>query len=189
MNNVVVSYFVLFHAAQKPWNGLIIRLQAPKSFDPCRRSLYQALEMTRRKSKDSTRGKQSGSYALPGIKWDRYQQKKSFHSNVSSRRDQGCSHSRSGDLPPSWEIWNTNMATQISREICDVMGKRSIILAYYLAKRNSHKIGLQPASRFQLLFFYNATLQLFVNSLRTRKIVKSCYVRHDSESQTDICDN
>ena len=44
-NNVVVSYFVPFHVAQKPWNGLIIRLQAPKSFDPCRRNLYQALEM------------------------------------------------------------------------------------------------------------------------------------------------
>ena len=42
-NNVVVSYLVPFHAAQKSWNGLIIRLQAPKSFD--RRSLFQSLEM------------------------------------------------------------------------------------------------------------------------------------------------
>ena len=80
------------------------------------------------------------------LKWDRYQQKKSFHDNVSSRRDQGCSHSRSGDLPPSWKIWNTNMATQISREICDVMWKRSIRTGSISAKVVSvdciHVIGL-----------------------------------------------
>ena len=83
------------------------------------RSLSQALEMIA---------------ANPWIRpmefeWDRFQRNKSCHSNVSSRGNQGCSHNRSRDLPPSWKIWNSNMATQISREICDVMWKRSITYA------------------------------------------------------------
>ena len=125
-NNVVVSYFVPFHAAQKPWNGLIICLQAPKSFDPCHRSLSQALEMIAGNPRIRPVANSLDHTLCLELKWDRYQQKKSFQSNVSSRRDQGCSHSRSGDLPPSWKIWDTNVATQISREICDVMWKRSI---------------------------------------------------------------
>ena len=125
-NNIVVSYFVAFHAAQKPWNGLIICLQAPKSFDPCHGSLSQALEMIAGNPRIRPISNSLDHTLCLVLKWDRYQWKKSLHSNISSRRDQGCSHSRSSDLPPSWKIWNTNMATQISREICDVMWKRSI---------------------------------------------------------------
>ena len=100
-NNVVVSYFVPFHAAQKPWNGLIIRLQAPKSFDPCLRSLSQTLEMIAGNPRIRPVANSLDHTLCLELKWDRYQHKKSFHSNVSSRGDQGCSHNRSGDLPPS----------------------------------------------------------------------------------------
>ena len=128
-NNAVISYFVPFHAAHKTWNKLIICLQTPKSFDHCHRSLSQALEMIARNSWIWPVANSLDRTLCLELKWDRYQCKKSFHSNVSLCGDQGCSHNRSGNLPLSWKKWNTNMATQISREICDVMWKCSIHLS------------------------------------------------------------
>ena len=126
------------------WNGLIIRLQAPKSFDACPGSLSQALEIIAGNPRIRPVWNSLDHTLCLELKWDRHQRKKSFHSNVSSRRDQGCSHSLSRDLPPTskiWNTWNTNMATQNSRQICDVMWKRSI---------NPRKYGLSEKldSRF-----------------------------------------
>ena len=57
---------------------------------------------------------------------DRFQHKISSLSNVFSLGERACSHNLREDVPPCWEMWNTNMATQISREKCGVVRISSI---------------------------------------------------------------
>ena len=78
------------------------------------------------KSMDSTGGRHSGSYVLSGIKTGSITTQEIFSKQRFSHGDRACSHNLREDIPPCWKMWNTDMATQISREKCDVMSKRSL---------------------------------------------------------------